>query len=213
MNIVIIGGGQKFGRLIADKFINAGHNVYILSHKNYGDNPNHLHANFLDINDVRTKFQNLIKNISNIDLLLYNSNADYGPSCESHFTSKADLLFALNSWQSSMQISAYNPYLIAVTALDKMNAKSKIVFMTNHLSFAVPRNYCISSVGQPSGKAAQNHLMFALSHYNDRKAIVYSIFTHLDYDDIEKLNDKINKIYYNLCLFDNKMSGTIIDIS
>jgi NAD(P)-dependent dehydrogenase (short-subunit alcohol dehydrogenase family) len=210
MNVVIIGGGQKFGKIIADKFRDEGNNVYILSHKDYGNNPNHLYANFFDIHDVVNKFKKLIENIDKIDLFLYNSNADYGPCSEEDYCTGADITRITNSWIATLSIQAIIPHIIATIALTKMEKNSKIVFMTSGLAFAVPRNFATSSVGHPGGKAAQTHLMFALAKHNDKGVIVYSISTHFEYDNSEKLSKTISRIYENLNTFNSNISGRII---
>jgi len=210
MNVVIIGGGQKFGKIIADKFRDEGNNVYVLSHKDYGNDPNHLSANFLNIFDVQDKFKKLIANIESIDLFLYNSNADYGPCDEYDFGTKADVARIIYSWQTTLMIQTIIPHVISTIALTKMDKKSKIVFMTSGLAFKVPRNYATNAVGLPGGKAAQTHLMFALAKHNDKGVIVYSISSHFEYDDNEKLSKTISRIYENLKTFNPDISGRII---
>lgn len=210
MNVVIVGGGQKFGKIIADKFRDEGNSVYILSHRNYGQKPNHFFANFLDVDDVVLNFKQLISNIDHIDLLLYNTNADYGPYFEQDFHSDANLQQIADAWNKTISIQAILPHLLSVAALGRMSKDSKIVFMTSGLAFGVPRDFCTSSVGHPGGKAAQTHLMFALANHNDKDAIVYSISTHFEYEDKEKLNHIIDKIFNNLKTVDSDMTGRII---
>ena len=212
MNVVIIGGGQKFGKSIADKFRSNNDSVYILSHKNYGSNTNHFYANFLDYKSVATATDKLIGNLDKIDILLYCTNFDYGPCADNDFCSKTEIDAVADRWQKSILIQAVIPHIISIIALQKMDKNSKIIFMTSHIAFEVPRNYCTSSVGHPGGKASQNHLMFALSHYNDKDASVYSISTHLDFDDLNEYNARVDKIFNNIKSFNKEYSGHIIEI-
>lgn len=212
MNVVIIGGGQKFGKLLANKFIDSDANVYILSHKDYGDDTNHLSANFLNIADVVEKFSKLTSAIDKIDLLFYNTNADLGPCSIEDYKSYSDVSKIKDSWHNTITVQAVIPHILSICALSKMDANSKIVFMTSNLAFDIPRDYCQWSSGQPGGKASQNHMMFALSNYNDKNTIVYSIATHLEYEYKEKVNNVLNQIYNNLITIDKTLSGQIVQI-
>lgn len=212
MNIVIIGGGQKFGKIIADKFRANGENVFVLSHKNYGESINHLSANFLSVKNVEKIFHKLIENISHIDILLYCSNGDYGPSGYDSFNTFANIDEISINWQKTITVQAVVPHIISIIALQKMSKNSKIVFMTSGIAFSVPRIYAQSSVGHPGGKASQNHLMFALANHNDKNAMVYSISTHFDIDNIEMYNKRIDQIFSNLQSFDPSYSGRIVEI-
>ena len=212
MNVVIIGGGQKFGKTVANKFQDEGNNVYILSHKDYDERPNHLSANFLDHNSVVSSLKQLIQNIDHIDILLYCTNFDYGPCSQDDFSSNSNIDGIVENWKKTILIQAIIPHIISTIVLGKMNSASKIVFMTSHIAFEIPRNYCVNSVGHPGGKASQNHLMFALANSNDKQAIVYSISTHLDFDNAESYNLRVDKIFDNLKLFDAGLSGKIIEI-
>ena len=152
MNVVIIGGGQKFGKLLANKFIDSDANVYILSHKDYGDDTNHLSANFLNIADVVEKFSKLTSAIDKIDLLFYNTNADLGPCSIEDYKSYSDVSKIKDSWHNTITVQAVIPHILSICALSKMDANSKIVFMTSNLAFDIPRDYCQWSSGQQEAK-------------------------------------------------------------
>jgi nucleoside-diphosphate-sugar epimerase len=71
MNIIIVGGGSKFGKFVSNKLISMGHNVYILSHQNYDtDNQKHLHANFLNVPNVKEQFNKIVDKLDSIDIFL-----------------------------------------------------------------------------------------------------------------------------------------------
>ena len=55
-------------------------------------------------------------------------------------------------------------------------------------------------------------MMFALSNYNDKNTIVYSIATHLEYEYKEKVHNVLNQIYNNLITIDKTLSGQIVQI-
>ena len=211
MNIVIIGGGDNFGKYAADRFRNEGHRVKILSHKNYGVIKDHLWANFNDVKDVIKNFNDLIEDIDHIDLLLYSSNVDRGPAAKEEFTSNAPLMAIERAWLDTLYVNTVVPHIISVLSLKKMTENSKIVFMTSGISLDISRDYCLTSAGHPGTKAAQNHLMYVLSLNNDKNVLVYSVSPHFPMENKEELEKIRNKVFENLKTFDRTLNSKIVN--
>ena len=209
MNVVIVGGGQKFGRAIAEEFRKNNNQIFILSHRDYEADENHVFADFHNIYDVAYKLNFLTRNINHIDILLYASNHDYGP----HFTeyNRNSLIGNIQDyWQKSFHIAVTVPHILAVTALTKMTETSRIVFITSLMSLDLDRTNYKTAASYAGCKAAQNHLMITLSALNDSKAIVYSIATHLPEDNEEVYNNIKLQVYNQLLKIDRQDSGKII---
>lgn len=212
MNIVIIGGGNNFGKEISKKFKYCGDNVYILSHINYyNSDERHTFADFSDIFDIKKKLTLLLKDVDHIDILLYASNFDYGPHTNDY---KKDAVIdrVQEYWQKTFNITVIVPHIISVTLMEKMSNSSKIVFMTSSMSLDMERTEYKSAASYAGCKAAQNHLMISLAALNDSNSIVYSIATHLPKDDIVAYNLIKDRIFEELITFNENNSGKIINI-
>jgi NAD(P)-dependent dehydrogenase (short-subunit alcohol dehydrogenase family) len=214
MNICVIGGGRakgRFGRDFCDRARVEGHNVYVLSHKDYNLNdPRHLWADFNNHNDVVAKFAQLIESIDHIDIFIYNTTSDSGsfPHLDRHFqsTTNGDLA---QGWHDTVDLHAVIPHMLCVAALNKMSATSKLVFMVTGLAMYFNRTEWNEQVGYASGKAAQIFLMLAFSTFNDRKAISTAISPHFDYTNPVNYEIVFNKAYDHILDMNQNQNGKI----
>lgn len=187
MNIVVVGGGKRFGKDLVDQFRLMGHNVYVLSHIQYENaDSNHLHANFKNITDIITAFNQLTDGIG-IDILFYNSNVDVGPYDPKEYQSTLNYTKEKieERWITNFRVAVTIPHAIAIAALSKMNVGGKIMFMTSGLSLRFYEEYSFNA-GYAGCKSAQNFLMYALAMCNDRNITACSLYTHIPYEDMEK---------------------------
>jgi len=214
MNICVIGGGGpkgKFGRDFCDRARDEGHNVYVLSHKNYNLNdPKHVWADFNNIDNVVTGFTQLIESIDHIDIFIYNSTPNYGsfPHLDRHFKSTTKVDYT-KGWHNTIDIHAVIPHMLCVAALNKMSATSKLVFMVTGLAMYFDRDEWTDHVGYASGKAAQIFLMLAFSTFNDRKAISTAVSPHFDYTNPAHYEIIFNKVYNHILDMNQNQNGKI----
>ena len=214
MNICIIGGGQNFGKVISDKFRNDGHSVYVLSHTEHENmDDNHRSCNFSNPLKVVDTFKELISNVDTIDVLLYNTNGNSGPSEEISFTSNCpDYVYQIKNWNYSLNTGVIIPHLLSVECLKKMNESSKIVFMTTYMARHFDRDSFKNLASYAGMKAVQNHLMIALAEYNDKKATIFSIEPYLPRHDVEVFDKNVGRIYSELISMNREHSGKLISI-
>jgi short-subunit dehydrogenase len=157
--------------------------------------PHDQHANFDHSNDaVIEQFHTLTQDLTHIDLLLYNTVSGSGPWNPEDFTTQARK-FKDQEWMYNLRINVTLPYELTVQALHKMNATSKIVYMTTGRSInpedASPP-YIASYYG---GKAWANHVMKSFSYYNDRSATALSVTSHFDYNNKEAYQQTFERAY------------------
>lgn len=214
MNICIIGGGQNFGKVIADKFRSAGHGVYVLSHTEHENmDKNHKSSNFANPLKVVDTFKELTKDLEKIDVLLYNTNGNSGPSEEISFTSKCpDYVYQIKNWNYSLNTGVIIPHLLSVEALKKMDDTSKIVFMTTYMARHFDRDSFKNLASYAGMKAVQNHLMIAMAEYNDKKATIFSIEPYLPMNVTEVYEKNVDRIFNELTSTDIERSGKLISI-
>ena len=198
MNIVVIGGGrpQHFGNDLVLRARSEGHDVRVLSHKNYmTDHPHDQHADFDHSNEpVIEQFHTLTQDLTHIDLLLYNTVSGSGPWNPEDFTTTSRR-FTEKEWLYNLRINVILPYELTVEALKKMNQASKIVYMTTGRSINPEDTsppYIASYYG---GKAWANHVMKSFSHYNDRGAACVSVTSHFDYMNPEAYKPVFDRAY------------------
>jgi NAD(P)-dependent dehydrogenase (short-subunit alcohol dehydrogenase family) len=214
MNICVIGGGGtkgKFGRDFCDCARAQGHNVYVLSHKDYNQNdPRQLWADFKNIDNVVTRFTQLIESIDHIDIFIYNTTSDSGsfPHLDRHFksTNKFD---CVKGWHNTIDLHAVIPHMLCVTALNKMSATSKLVFMVSGLAMYFDRPEWNDAAGYSSGKAAQIFLMLGFSSYNDRGAISTAVSPHFDYTNPAHYEIIFNRVYDHILDMNQDQNGKI----
>ena len=184
MNIVIVGGGSKFGKHAAQKFLDLDHKVYVLSHKKSEFAfEHHRLADFTNTLNVISEFNILCQDIDVIDMFVYLSvPKDFYEGPELYQSSEN--IANENMWTHAIKVHASLPHDLITRALLKMNANSRIVFMTSGLSLTLSEHESeYSFLTTYAGcKSAQNFLMRAFSRYNDKKATVCSVSTHFPLD-------------------------------
>jgi NAD(P)-dependent dehydrogenase (short-subunit alcohol dehydrogenase family) len=211
MNIVVIGGGQpgKFGNDFANQAKEEGHNVLILSHRDYGTNdPTHAWADFSERQSVVDQFRLLTADLDRIDIFLYNTAYASYPSDPSLFKSTANV--STVGWISNLYVNVLLPHVLSVEALKKMGRGSKLVFMTTRMALQFNRTEYTDMAGYAGTKATQTHLMLALAYHNDRGAIATSISPHFPYDNKEEYRKTFEKTYEYILTFDQNAIVKII---
>ena len=215
MNICVIGGGGpagRFGRDFCDRARAEGHNVYVLSHQDYQQNdPKQTWADFNNIDNVVTKFTQLISAVDHIDIFIYNSKQSLKgsfPYAAQHFGSTTNVNYA-KGWYNTVDIHAVIPHRLCVAALKKMSSSSKLVFMVSGLAMNFDRDHWTSSVGYAVGKAAQIFLMMAFSAHNDRGAISTAVSPHFEYSDPDYYKIIFNRVYKHILDMDQNQNGKI----
>jgi hypothetical protein len=210
MNIVVIGGGQpgRFGNDFCNRARDNGHDVYVISHKDYGYNdPKQIVADFTNVEEFLEKFKNLVEHLDRIDILLYNSNAHSYPMIPSLLKSTG--VVSIAEWEQSLKSHAIIPHVLSLEALKKMSETSAIVFMTTGMSCYVTRSKWTNMVGYAGFKGIQNHLMIGLAHHNDKGAIVTCVAPHFPYEDVEKYKVILNTAYEYITQLTKEHNGKI----
>jgi hypothetical protein len=210
MNIVVIGGGKpgRFGNDFCNRARAEGHDVYVISNKNYGYNdPRQIVANFTNVDEFLEKFKNLVKHLDKIDILLYNTNGHSYPVNPALLKSTG--VVSIPMWELSLRSHAIIPHVLALEALKKMSDTSAIVFMTTGLACYVTRTEWTDQVGYAGFKGIQNHLMIGLSHHNDKGAIVTCVAPHFQYDNAEKYKTVLNTAYEYITQLTKEHNGKI----
>lgn len=202
MNILIIGPGtdeKRFGRSFVNLANKDSHNIYEFSFRLEKETPE----------EITTRFENLVASIDKIDVMLYNVMAGHYPGTISSFTSNHTVNF--EGWNETVLCNVGMPHMFSIKSLSKMDNSSSIVFMTSAGSYMPPTD---SSIAMYSGyfgsKAAQNHLMWALSDFNDKKTKVFSIAPHFPYEDQEMTDKIILEIYKKITNISNNDNGKIL---
>jgi NAD(P)-dependent dehydrogenase (short-subunit alcohol dehydrogenase family) len=210
MNIVVFGGGEpgKFGNDFCNLARSQGHNVFILSHRDYatGD-PQHAHVDCNDRHLVVKALNRLTQSIDHIDIFVYNGRMDGYPSEPQNFTSNA--MVSTQAWNNNLYITVILAHVLSVEVLKKMSAGSKIVFLTTRMALEFERTEYTEYAGYAGIKAAQTHLMISLAHHNDRGAFVSSVSPHFQYDNRPKYEVVFRRVYDYILEFDQTQNGKI----
>jgi NAD(P)-dependent dehydrogenase (short-subunit alcohol dehydrogenase family) len=207
MNVVIIGGGQpgKFGNDLALRMRNDGHNVYIVSHKDYRTgHPHDISANFSTTQGVVDAFNEVTTDVDIIDMIIFNSNNGSYPSDAEYFTSTS--VVDLKRWEDNVRLACHIPHILGVEALKRMNENSKIIFMISYMAVLFNRKAYTSYAGYAGNKAMQAHMMRAFAEHNDKGAIATAIAPHFMYDVPENYKQVFELVYNyinNLTIKDN----------
>lgn len=219
--VVIIGGGQKSGRMIADRFRDNGDTVRVLSHR---DHPDSLPADFTDVNDVVRKFRQLVNDLDSIDIFLYNTNSHFGPAGSVDFKknphwysprqAKDRQAQLEEQWHKNMQFGMLLPNLLVLAALEKMNGSSVGLFMTTFISYAHLDldNPYTDLLSYKAVKSVQNHMMLAFAAHNDAGATFCSVAPHYPYEDPEKLNVVIENVYQAIKNAGPESNGKFLEV-
>lgn len=175
MNILIIGAGdneKRFGRNFVNRAKKDLHTVYEFSYR--------LETESAE--QITERFQKTIETLPRIDIMLYNVMAGHYPGMTSAFISSHSVDF--RGWEETTLINVGLPHMFALKSLSRMDKNSSIVFMTSTGSYRPPLDPSLSKyAGYFGSKAAQNHLMWALSEFNDKGATICSVAPHFPYED------------------------------
>lgn len=212
MNIVVIGGGQpgRFGNDFCNRARAEGHDVYVISHKDYGTNdPKQIVADFANVEEFLEKFKNLINHLDKIDILLYNSSSHTQTYPMNPYLLTSNGEVSITAWEQSLRLHAIIPHVLSIEALKKMSETSAIVFMTTGMSRHVTRTEWTDMVGYAGFKGIQNHLMIGLAHHNDKGAIVTCVAPHFPYDDADKYKIILNTAYEYITQLTKENNGKI----
>jgi short-subunit dehydrogenase len=202
LNILIFGAGddkKRFGRSFVNRAIKDSHTVYEFSYR--------LEKESAD--EISERFQNLIETLPRIDIMLYNVMAGHYPGMPGAFISSHKVDF--QEWQETMLINVELPHMFAIKSLCKMDKDSAIVFMTSTGSYLPSLDPSLSKyAGYFGSKAAQNHLMWAMSEFNDKKVTVCSVAPHFPYEDEKTTEVVINQLYKKIININAGDNGKII---
>jgi len=193
---VIIGGGEpgKFGNDLVLRMRTDGHNVYIVSHKNYNTgHPHDIKANFDSVQCVVEAFNEVTKDVDTVDMILFNSNSGSYPNDENCFTSTS--VVDLKRWEENIRLACHIPHVLGVEALKRMNENSKIIFIISYMAVKFNRNEWTSYAGYAGSKAMQAHMMRAFAEHNDKGAIATAIAPHFTYDNPEIYKQTFEVVY------------------
>lgn len=210
MNIIIVGGGSKFGKFVAENLYLLGHNVYVLSHVDYGITDGfHMHANFKNITDVKNKFKNIIDKLTHVDMFLYVSNFDSGPHSSHHYT-KHTKDNIQKMWIDTLTVNTIIPHELTLIALTKTTEDSKIVYMTSGLAENFDRGVDMfpSMAGYAGSKASLSHLMIAMAANN--KELICALSPHFPEENELELQRKYQEAYECLLSLTSGDKGKII---
>lgn len=211
MNIVVIGGGEpgKFGNDFCLRAKSEGHNVYILSHQDYGtQDPNHHYAEFSERQLVVDEFRAMTASIDNIDIFLYNTHTASYPNDPNLFKSTAKI--SSFWWSQGIYYNVALAHVLSVEALKKMSPGSKLVFMASRMGLDFERTEYTEFAGYAGLKSAQIHLMTALSHHNDKGALATTVCPHFPYDEPGKYPPVLDKVYDYILNFSENSKVKII---
>lgn len=200
MNILVIGGGGptgKFGRDFCDRARLEGHSVYVISHVDYNTNdPKQISADFENPSAVISAFATVTKELTHLDMMLYNSSIGSYPGSTSDYCSTTAVSIARHYLNYNVYV--LYPHLLSIQALKKMDATSKIIFLTTGLTL---RTWDVNELeynrhsGYAGGKAFQNHLMSGLANNNDKGVTVLSVSPHFDYNNESAYNNSLHATY------------------
>jgi hypothetical protein len=207
MNIVVVGGGT-FGRFGNDFVRQAkanGHTVRVLSHRTTKDTDATI--NFLNLEDVVTKFNSVTEDLDQIDVMLYNTTYKGYPNESALFTSKSTIKEKL--YLHGFYVQVIVPHTLAIETLKKAINTTKIIFLTTDVIYDRERTENLDHLGYYGGKAYQHQLMLALAEHNDKQVTVSSISPYFDYEDKTKYKNTFDIVYKHI--FGNTLNGKVYD--
>ena len=207
MNIVVVGGGRvgRFGNDFVRRAKSHGHTVKVISHRSSKDTDAVI--NFMNIKDAVTKLQSITAELEHIDILLYNSTYKGHPENRQLFTSCGTINEKLYLYGFYLHVIV--PHALALEILKKMNALSKILFVTTDVIYNRERTENLDHLGYYGGKAYQHQLMLALAECNDKNAVVSSISPYFNYNDKEEYKRAFEQVYEHI--FSKTENGKVFD--
>jgi nucleoside-diphosphate-sugar epimerase len=211
MNIVVIGGGTpgKFGNDVVKLARSQGHRVLVLSHRNKGDDLDKLVTNFSNVDIVVNDFYELVNDIDNIDILLYNTNCGGWPDSAENFKSTGRIKESL--YIHGFKIHVVIPHALVLAAMSKMCSESRVVFVTTDMIYDREREKYLDKLGYAGGKSYQHQLMLALAEHNDKEITVSSISPFFDYNEPAQYKIVFKKAYEYLLTHSKESNGKVYD--
>ena len=211
-NIVVVGGATpgRFGNEFAVRARGRGHRVKVLTWRDAGaDAVDTAVADFNDHEQVVSVFQDLVADLDRIDVLLYNAHAYDYPDSPEHFTSQCTTIDA-DAYVQNLRVQVMIPHALSLVSLPRMDHDSALVFMTTGLALDHAKTEYTQFAGYAGAKSWAAHLMLALAHHNDRKAISVAISPFLDYEDPAALSRTIDSIVDCVLNLNQSQNGQII---
>lgn len=204
MNIVIIGPGKdpkRFGSYFSNKATEDGHTVHKFSYR--------IVPELSEPELIQKEFSEFLADKGQIDLLLYNCIGGFYPGMPSEYISGHKVKF--EEWHTGIMINAAMPHMFSVIALEHMNDKSGIVFMTSSASYLINRDNYLNLAGYFGTKGAMNQLARSIAEYNDKNAIVSVFAPHIPYDNEEEAQVVMQSLYEKATNLTRYDSGKIIE--
>ena len=130
-NCLITGGGSKFGSLITNSFVNAGHQVYLItsSPNNYINIPNvsviPVDWKNLNLHDIK----NILTNLPNLDVIFFNHNS----SALSLKKFSKNQIQNLKDWQQNYFVACQFPFYLVHALKHRISNSTKIGWMLTDL--------------------------------------------------------------------------------
>lgn len=192
--IVLAGCGRpgSWAEKYYNMHIDAGNNVYLISHKDYGK-PNTCVVDWLDPISASETFKSFIENIPHIDLLLFNQNGPSYPNQADHFVAGASV--SVDSMHANFNTKVVTPHLMTVAALEKMNITSSVVFVSSGMGFEMPRPHSEASSGYASANAAVNQMMFSFAKCNNKQVDFAALIPFFNYNDPEQIERATQQVW------------------
>ena len=205
MNIVIVGPGtdpERWGTYFTTSAENDGHNVVKFSYRlGYS-----LEA--FGLAELENRFSDTIDELDSIDIFVYNCIGGFYPGEEESYQTGHKVKYG--KWTEGIMINAAMPHMMTLKCLEKMNANSKIVFLTSSASYLLNRDNYFNLAGYFGTKGCMNQLMLAFAHHNDKGASCVCLAPHIPYDEPD-MAKKIMKQLYDLTMsITEKDNGKII---
>ena len=205
MNIVIVGPGsdpERWGTYFTNSAEKDGHTVVKFSYRIGYSLGEH------DLAEIEDQFSDTVEELESIDIFMYNSIGGFYPGFEKDYQTGHQVKYS--SWTEGIMINAAVPHMMVLKCLEKMNANSKIVFLTSSASYLLNRDKYFHLAGYFGTKGCMNQLMLAFAHHNDKKATCVCLAPHIPYDEPD-MAKKIMKQLYKLTMgITEKDNGRII---
>jgi hypothetical protein len=208
MNILVLGGGTKgkFGNDFVSKAKEEGHAVKVLSHIDHQYNdPNYSWANYDDLDDVRIKIKDLVKDLPCIDLVLFNQNHAGHPNGKVFVNNPSEY-----EYYKTLRIQVVIPHVTVENVYDKLHASSKIVFMTTNCALTFENDKWTDLAGYSGGKAYALHLMRLIAMHNDIGFTCHAVSPSFRYDDLDHYNNVFSHTYKHIMNHGRDFNGKIV---
>jgi len=214
MNIVVIGGATpgKFGNEFVLRTRALGHRVKILTWRDVGSqDPDLAWADFTNVAEVVTAFNQVTADLDRIDVMLWNINGNAYPWQAQDWTTQCDAIDSA-AYVRGLTTGVIVPHALSIAALPRMDSHSKLVFMTTGLAVDFRRTTITQYAGYAGVKGWACQMMLALAFNNDRGVISTAIAPRFDYEDPETCNQVIDRVVEHVMNLDASYNGKIVGI-